>query len=93
MASFENSERFGWHLWQQASRCGLREAQQVVYLTDAAGWIRTEHNRHFGLTTFIIDCYHASARLFGLAARPYLASTQKQLTDAHNSEQVGCGMA
>lgn len=59
VASFENSERFGWHLWLEACRCGLRQAKEVVYLGDAAGWIRTEHNRHFGRATFIIDWYHA----------------------------------
>jgi hypothetical protein len=47
VAGFENSERFGWHLWLAACRCGLRQAKQVIYRGDAAGWIRTEHHRHF----------------------------------------------
>jgi hypothetical protein len=65
VASFENSERFGWHLWLAACRWGLRQAQRVVYLGDAAGWIRTEHHRHFGRATFIIDWYHASEHVWG----------------------------
>lgn len=64
VASFENSERFGWHLWLQACRCGLRQAKEVVYLGDAAGWIRTEHDSHFSRATFIIDWYHATEHVW-----------------------------
>jgi hypothetical protein len=55
---FENSEVFGWHLWLQACKCGFREAKEVVYLGDGAGWIRSQHQGHFGCATFIIDWYH-----------------------------------
>ena len=57
---FDNSETFGWHVWLQACKCGFREAQEVIYLGDGVPWIRTEHHRHFGRATFIIDWYHAS---------------------------------
>ena len=57
---FETSETFGWHVWLEACRCGLRQAKEVVYLGDGAPWIRTEHHRHFGRATFIIDWFHAS---------------------------------
>jgi len=56
---FDNSEIFGWHLWMEAIRCGLREAKEVVFLGDGAGWIRNERRKHFGRSTFIIDWYHA----------------------------------
>jgi hypothetical protein len=56
---FDNSEVFGWHLWLKACRCGLREAQEVVFLGDGAPWIRTQRRIHFGRATFIIDWYHA----------------------------------
>lgn len=56
---FDNSEIFGWHLWLQACRCGLREADEVVFLGDGAPWIRSEKRKHFGRATFIIDWYHA----------------------------------
>ncbi len=56
---FETSEVFGWHVWLQACKCGFRKAKEVIYLGDGAPWIRTEHHRHFGRATFIIDWYHA----------------------------------
>ncbi len=59
LACFDHSQKFGWRLWLEACRCGLREAQEVVYLGDGAGWIRSEHNRHFRRATFIIDWFHA----------------------------------
>ena len=59
VGGFDNSETFGWHFWSQACRCGLREADEVILLGDGAPWIRTEHHRHFGRATFIIDWYHA----------------------------------
>lgn len=57
---FDDSEAFGWHIWLEACRCGFREADEVIYIGDGAPWIRTEHHRHFGRATFIIDWYHAS---------------------------------
>ena len=57
---FDNSEVFGWHLWLAACRCGLREAKEVIYTGDGAGWIRNEHHKHFKRATFIIDWFHAS---------------------------------
>jgi hypothetical protein len=62
---FDKSEDFGWHVWLRACRCGLRQAREVIYLGDGAPWIRTEHYRHFGRATFIIDWYHACEHIWG----------------------------
>ena len=67
LGSFDDSERFGWELWLEACRCGLRQAREVVYIGDGAGWIRTEHARHFSKATFIIDWYHASEHIWDCA--------------------------
>jgi len=61
---FDRSEIFGWHLWLEACRCGLRQADEVVFLGDGAPWIRNQRRRHFGRATFIIDWYHALEHLW-----------------------------
>ncbi len=61
---FDNSETFGWHLWLEACGCGFRQADEIVFLGDGAGWIRNEKRRHFGRATFIIDWYHASEHVW-----------------------------
>ena len=61
---FDNSETFGWYLWLEACGCGLRQADEIVFLGDGAGWIRNEKRRHFGGATFIIDWYHASEHVW-----------------------------
>jgi hypothetical protein len=61
---FDNSETFGWHFWMDACRCGVREAEEVVFLGDGAPWIRNERGKHFGRSTFIIDWYHASEHIW-----------------------------
>jgi len=60
----DNSEIFGWHFWLEACRCGLRQADEVVFLGDGAPWVRHEKRKHFGRATFIIDWYHASEHLW-----------------------------
>ena len=64
VSRFDNSEKFGWHVWLAACKYGCRQAKEVVYLGDGAPWIRTEHYRHFGRATFIIDWYHASEHIW-----------------------------
>lgn len=61
---FDNSETFGWHLWLQGCDLGLCQAEEIVFLGDGAPWIRTEHRRHFGRATFIIDWFHASEHVW-----------------------------
>jgi len=64
IGGFHDSGRFGWQLWLAACGCGLSQAAEVIYLGDGAAWIRTEHYRHFGRATFIIDWYHASEHVW-----------------------------
>jgi hypothetical protein len=61
---FSDSDTFGKYLWLQACRCGLREADEIVYIGDGAAWIRSIHNEHFKRATFIIDWFHASEHIW-----------------------------
>jgi len=82
---FETSETFGWHVWLEACKYGFRQADEVIYLGDGAGWIRTEHHRHFGRTTFIIDWFHASEYLWDCGKKLYGEGTEatKQWVKKH----------
>ena len=64
MGRFNNSDVFGNYLWLEACQCGLRQAAEIVYLSDRAGWIRTIHDTHFTKATFIVDWYHASEHIW-----------------------------
>jgi len=61
---FDNSDTFGRYLWFWACRCGFREAAEVIYIGDGAGWIRTIHDRHFSKAVFIVDWFHASEHIW-----------------------------
>jgi hypothetical protein len=64
VAGFEDSDSFGWQLWLEACRCGLREAGKVAYLGDGAGWIANEGQKHFPTATHILDWYHGSEHVW-----------------------------
>lgn len=76
LCRFDNSRQFGWQMWLAACRCGLRQAKQVVYLGDGAGWIRTEHYQHFSRATFIIDWYHANKHVWDCGKALFGEGTQ-----------------
>jgi hypothetical protein len=73
---FESSETFGWHMWLEACKRGLRQAKEVIYLGDGAAWIRTEHHRHFGRATFIIDWFHSSEHIWDCGKKLYGEGTE-----------------
>jgi len=73
---FDNSKTFGWHVWLEACRCGLRQAKDVVFLRDGASWIRNERRKHFGRSTFIIDWYHACQHIWDCGKVPFGESTE-----------------
>ena len=54
------AERFGDHLWQEAARRGVMEADEVVVVGDGAHWIWNIATAQFPQATQIVDWYHAS---------------------------------
>jgi hypothetical protein len=84
IASFDNSAIFGWQLWLEACRCGLRQAKEVVYIGDGAGWIRTEQQKHFSKSTFIIDFYHTSEHIWDCGKILFGEGTKQANRWVHN---------
>ena len=61
------AERFGEHLWNEAARCGVMEAEEVVVVGDGAHWIWNIVQTHFPQATQVLDWYHASGYVWKAA--------------------------
>jgi len=62
------AESFGDHLWQEAARRGVMEAEEVVVVGDGAHWIWNIADAQFPQATQIVDWYHASAYVWKAAS-------------------------
>ena len=60
IGAIESAQQFGLHLYAEAVRRGLFQAQRVIVLGDGAEWIKNLVRTHFPMAQFIIDYYHAS---------------------------------
>jgi hypothetical protein len=63
LGAIESSSDFGHRLHQEALRRGLRQAQQVVVLSDGAEYNAAIAHEHFPDAPHILDFYHAAERL------------------------------
>jgi len=62
----ESAEEFGWRIYGEAVRRGLRIANRVVVLGDGAEWVKNLADMHFPGATHIIDLYHAKEHVANL---------------------------
>ena len=62
----ESAEEFGWRIYGEAVRRGLRTANRVVVLGDGAEWVKNLADMHFPGATHIIDLYHAKEHVANL---------------------------
>jgi hypothetical protein len=63
VGAIESSSDFGHRLHQEALRRGLRQARQVVVLSDGAEYNTAIAQEHFPAAPHILDFYHAAERL------------------------------
>lgn len=61
------AQRFGHHLWAEACRRGLEQAQTVVCVADGAAWIWALMFICFARRIEVLDWWHAVQRLWTLA--------------------------
>lgn len=66
-AGLWEANRFGHHLWAEACRRGLEQAQTVVCVSDGAAWIWTLMFICFARRIEVLDWWHAVERLWTLA--------------------------
>jgi len=67
VGKIENAEEFGKRLYTEAQKKGLANAKRVVVIGDGATWLWNLADEHFGKAIQILDYYHASEHLCGLA--------------------------
>jgi hypothetical protein len=68
ISSLSEAHSFGYQLWQEAARRGVREAKEVVVLGDGAHWIWNIADAQFAGATQIVDWYHASSYVWKAAS-------------------------
>jgi len=64
--AIESAEDFGWRIYGEAVRRGLRSAERIVTLGDGAEWVKNIADTHFPGATHIIDLYHAKEHVSNL---------------------------
>ena len=66
-----DTKRFGDHLWVEAQRRGIDQAQRLIVIGDGAHWIWNLADEHFPGAIQILDWYHASSYVWQAAHALY----------------------
>jgi Uncharacterised protein family (UPF0236) len=64
--AIESAEKFGWRIYGEAVRRGIKDASRVVVIGDGAEWVKNLADTHFPGATNIIDLYHAKEHVANL---------------------------
>lgn len=67
VSSREEADRFGLSLWELAVRCGMLQADEVIFISDGGTWCDTVARNHFHDATRILDWYHLSEHIWSAA--------------------------
>lgn len=96
MAGRDQPEQFGLSLWALAVRCGMLEAEEVVFISDGGTWCNTVAELYFKDATRILDWYHLSEHIWAAGRQLYpddAAEAQRWvdrcLTELHESSGIG----
>jgi hypothetical protein len=67
LSSRDEPDRFGLSLWELAVRCGMLQADEVIFISDGGTWCDTVARNHFHDATRILDWYHLSEHIWEAA--------------------------
>lgn len=67
----DDPQRFGLDLWQIAVRCGMLQAQEVIFISDGGGWCNSVAELYFKDATRILDWYHLSEHVWSAGRQLY----------------------
>lgn len=77
VGAIETAAEFGWRIYGEAERRGLRRAVQVIVIGDGAPWVWGIAGEHFPGAIEIVDLYHAREHLANLSRLVYGAGSAK----------------
>lgn len=77
VGAIEPAAEFGWRIYGEAERRGLRRAAQVIMIGDGALWIWRLTDEHFPGAIQIVDLYHAREHLTDLSTIIYGPASPK----------------
>ncbi len=77
VGAIEAAGEFGWRIYGEAERRGLRRAAQVIVIGDGAPWVWGIAAEHFPGAIEIVDLYHARQHLADLSKLVYGAASAK----------------
>jgi hypothetical protein len=67
LSSRDEPDRFGLSLWELAVRCGMLQAEEVIFISDGGTWCDTVARKHFPDAARILDWYHLSEHIWEAA--------------------------
>ena len=71
LSSRDDADRFGLSLWRLAVRCGMLQADEVIFISDGGSWCDTVARRHFHDAHRILDWFHLSEHIWEAAGALY----------------------
>lgn len=77
VGAIEPAPEFGWRIYGEAERRGLRRAAQVIIIGDGAPWVWGIAAEHFPGAIEIVDLYHAREHLTQLSNLVYGVGSAK----------------
>jgi len=77
VGAIETAAEFGWRIYGEAERRGLRRAAQVIIIGDGAPWVWGIAAEHFPGAIEIVDLYHAREHLTELSKLVYGVASVK----------------
>jgi Uncharacterised protein family (UPF0236) len=77
VGAIETAPEFGWRIYGEAERRGLRRAAQAIIIGDGAPWVWGLAAEHFPGALEIVDLYHAREHLTHLSKLVYGVASAK----------------
>jgi hypothetical protein len=77
VGAIETAPEFGWRIYGEAERRGLRRAAQLIIIGDGAPWVWGIAAEHFPGAIEIVDLYHAREHLTHLSHLVYGVGSAK----------------